>query len=258
MDQKTEKTKARHRAVRPIRICVDDIAASFGRVENAPATAALAASIARHGLLQPVVVRNADQKGKYLLVCGGRRVAACRLLGKRTVEALLADLSDEEAAACRIEEHLTHCPPHFLAEAEAMEETGFDRAAACFALDKRLLLRRRDMLDLPQSVRQIVRRFSLSLEQTQALLGIDGEERQFEAVWIIAERGLSAQQARRLAAAFSCAPAKEESGRRRMMRMAFREADLLVERLRACGISASVSLHSQDGGLCIRIALAKE
>jgi len=49
----------------------------------------LAASIARHGVLQPIVV-SADRDG-YELVAGHRRVLAARLAGKTTIPAVIRD-----------------------------------------------------------------------------------------------------------------------------------------------------------------------
>src|SRR2546426_10242100 len=49
----------------------------------------LAASISRHGILQPIVV-SADGEG-YELVAGHRRVLAARLAGKTTIPAVIRD-----------------------------------------------------------------------------------------------------------------------------------------------------------------------
>ena len=44
--------------------------------EDDPALIELAASIRRHGLLQPILVRRNPQAGRYALICGARRLAA--------------------------------------------------------------------------------------------------------------------------------------------------------------------------------------
>src|SRR4029077_4684115 len=49
----------------------------------------LAASISRHGVLQPIVV-SADSAG-YELVAGQRRVLAARLAGRTTIPAVIRD-----------------------------------------------------------------------------------------------------------------------------------------------------------------------
>ncbi|MCB2053188.1 MAG: ParB/RepB/Spo0J family partition protein [Geminicoccaceae bacterium] len=50
----------------------------------------LAASIERHGLLQPVIVRTSGE-GSYVLIAGERRMRACRKLGRKTIAAILTD-----------------------------------------------------------------------------------------------------------------------------------------------------------------------
>ena len=58
----------------------------------------LAQSIARHGMLQPVVVQENRENGRYMLVCGARRLAACRMLGLDEIDAVI-ELVDTLAAS---------------------------------------------------------------------------------------------------------------------------------------------------------------
>ncbi|MCB1885053.1 MAG: ParB/RepB/Spo0J family partition protein [Geminicoccaceae bacterium] len=61
----------------------------------------LAASIERHGLLQPVVVARAkpgDGKGGFRLVAGERRLRACKAIGRTTVAAIVSDGDPVELA----------------------------------------------------------------------------------------------------------------------------------------------------------------
>ena len=61
------------------------------------ALAELAASIAAHGLIQPIRVRAAEQGG-YIIVCGERRYRAVQLLGQTEIEAIVdAAPADERA-----------------------------------------------------------------------------------------------------------------------------------------------------------------
>jgi ParB family chromosome partitioning protein len=59
--------------------------------------AELAASIERHGLIQPVAVRRiADEDDSYLLVAGERRLRAVRLLGRAAILAVITDGDADE------------------------------------------------------------------------------------------------------------------------------------------------------------------
>ena len=47
-----------------------------------------------------------------------------------------------------------------------------------------------------------------------------------------------------------------QSARRRTVRAALEEVNKLACRLRAQGVETSVSVHSQEGGMCVQILLA--
>lgn len=67
--------------------------------------AELSESIQEHGVLQPIRVRPIGD-GRYQIIAGHRRVAASRAAGRQTVPAIIADESDETAAAQTIVENL--------------------------------------------------------------------------------------------------------------------------------------------------------
>lgn len=66
----------------------------------------LAASIAEHGLIQPITVRALDAEDLYQIVAGERRFRAVKMLGWATIPAIAKDLTDEEAAAVMLAENV--------------------------------------------------------------------------------------------------------------------------------------------------------
>lgn len=243
-----------------IRVSIDDVYGAMipGRMQQDEALAALAGSIARHGLLQPIVVRHNAQAGRYQLVCGARRLAACRLLGRREIDAMLLRADDPEAAACYFEEHLTHCLPHFLDEADALERLGARQVAACCAVGAGAIARRHRMLALTERTRQALRGYALTLDQAEPLADVPDADRQLEAATIIAERQLTAMQAQRLVYGVQRRAAEQMQSapcRRRAVREAMTEVTALAEHLRRRGLDARLSVLSQEGGLCIQIML---
>lgn len=58
----------------------------------------LAASIEKHGLQQPVLVKPAGTPGSYMLVAGERRLRAHQLLGRKTIPAIITQGRSEEIA----------------------------------------------------------------------------------------------------------------------------------------------------------------
>ena len=215
----------------------------------------LAASIARHGLLQPVIVRRNAQAGRYALVCGARRLQACRMLGLSQIDALLLEADEREAAACFLEEHWCREAVSCVDEAEFIARSGAPAFGGRFALPEGMLARRLRLLSLGERVRALVRRERLTLAQAEPLLAIAREDWQLEAASIIAQRGLSGAQARRLVMGEPRQEGAPEVGRRRATRAALRELSAVAERLNAQGIETSVSMHSQERGLCVQIVL---
>ena len=78
---------------------------------------ALAASIAEHGLLCPLLVRRAG--AGYALVAGARRLRALRLLGWESAPCLLAAADDLESRLMALVENIQRQELHYLDEAEA-------------------------------------------------------------------------------------------------------------------------------------------
>ncbi|MBU0777622.1 ParB/RepB/Spo0J family partition protein, partial [Patescibacteria group bacterium] len=88
----------------------------------------LAASIALHGVLQPLVVEQGEE-GRYSLQIGKRRLAASKLAGLDKVPAIILDgpLGSEESLAMRLVEniHRENLDPIDEAEAySALREMG--------------------------------------------------------------------------------------------------------------------------------------
>lgn len=254
--RRAERTPETGRRMQMMSLRIEDV---YGGViaerqrEDDPALIELAASIRRHGLLQPILVRSNPQAGRYALVCGARRLAACRLAGLAYVDALVMEADEAEAAACFMEEHLTRRIPEVIDEAQAVERAGAQSVLERFALPGRLLAERLRLLMLPEAVRMQLA--GLSLAQAMPLLRVHGEARQLEAAQIIAARSLTGRQALRLVMGPQQRTESVRRGRRRAVQEAMETVSRLAKRLSMQGVPASVTLHSQEGGVCIRILL---
>jgi ParB family chromosome partitioning protein len=151
------------------------------RVFDAGELERLAASIRQHGILQPVVVRRADD-GDYELVVGERRWRAARQAGLASIPAVVADVAPRERLALALVENvqrhdlnpieLAHAF-HALAEQGATQEeigtrVGFDRATVANHLR---------LLELPRELQQDVESGALSFGHAKALLSVASPER---------------------------------------------------------------------------------
>lgn len=186
------------RKLQIIRVNISDISGGIWSVAPEDSLALLMASIARHGLLQPVVLRPTGYGGRYMLVCGGRRLEACRRLGMRQIDAVLVEADAHEAVAISMEEHHAARSVHFLEEAEAIRGHGGMRLARSSVLGNVFFLRRLRLLDMGQRVCEAVRRAGMNMGQAEPLLLVPGEARRLEAAMLIAQRELTPWQARRL------------------------------------------------------------
>jgi ParB family chromosome partitioning protein len=77
-------------------------------------------SIKEHGVVQPVVVRPAQEgDGRYILVLGERRLRASKMAGKDTIPALVRRLSPQQAAEMTVLENVVRADLNPLEQAEA-------------------------------------------------------------------------------------------------------------------------------------------
>jgi ParB/RepB/Spo0J family partition protein len=66
----------------------------------------LAESIKEHGLIQPITVRHAKDDKRFEIIAGERRFRACKLLGWKTIPAIVTTLKDEDASAVTLAENI--------------------------------------------------------------------------------------------------------------------------------------------------------
>jgi ParB family transcriptional regulator, chromosome partitioning protein len=129
--------------------------------------------------VQPILVRpRAD--GRFQLIAGERRWRASKLVEKKTIPAILRQVSDEQAMEITIVENLQRADLNPIEQARGFERlsrefnmtheqisvrTGKDRASVSNYLR---------LLKLPSSVQQHVEGGTLSFGHARALLGLQG------------------------------------------------------------------------------------
>lgn len=144
---------------------------------NESELAELAASITANGVVQPILVRPLAS-GRYQLIAGERRWRASQLAGKKTVPAILRQVSDEQALEITIVENLQR------ADLNAMEQArAFERLSREFHMTQEQIATRTGkdrvsvsnyirLLSMPESVQQLVESGKLSFGHAKALLGL--------------------------------------------------------------------------------------
>jgi ParB family chromosome partitioning protein len=179
----------------------------------------LAATIAEHGLLQPLGVVDIGQ-GRYRVVYGNRRREAAVRLGLERVPCIMLDADDpstliqqltenvqrqdlndlEKARAfARLREQFTNGQPQN--EGELDEATG--RAVG---LSPRTVRRYLGLLDLPEEIQSLIRAGDLSVTQAQHLRRIANPRTQIELARAAVDEGMSAAELSRLSSYFAANP----------------------------------------------------
>lgn len=163
----------------------------------------LAASIAEHGLLQPIAVRPRPMGG-YTIVAGERRWRASRMAGLTEVPVVVKDVTDEQAMELALVENLQREDLDPVEEAagirELMTRCGLtqEQAAQKLGKSRSALANSLRLLNLPESVLELLKSGFLSMGHAKVILGLPTAELQQQAAQIIADEQLNVRQAEAL------------------------------------------------------------
>ena len=160
-------------------------------------------SIARHGILQPLSVRDIGG-GKYELIAGERRLRAARLAGLTTVPVIFRIATDAELAEMALIENIQREDLNPIEEAHA-----YQRLLTEFRLSQEELARRVArsrsaiansvrLLRLAEEVQAFIANGVLTMGQVRPLLALESAALQREAAEYIQEHELSARGAEAL------------------------------------------------------------
>ncbi len=175
---------------------------------------ALAMSIKRHGLIQPILVR--PREGGYELVAGERRWRAAQIAGLTEIPAIVRTCSDDELLALALIENLQREDLNPLEEAQAYkvlierfnltqeaiaERVGKSRASIANTLR---------LLSLPEPIKKALRDEQITEGHARAVLGAPDEGVMMEVFQQIMKLGLSVRQTERLIQRLAKKPRKRE------------------------------------------------
>ena len=165
----------------------------------------LADSIARHGLIQPIVVRP-TMNGRYMIIAGERRWRACRMAGLDAVPIIVKDTDDRTLMELALIENLQREDLNAVEEAlgykalieefeltqeEVAHRMGKSRSAVTNALR---------LLSLNETELEALRRGTISAGHARALLACEDEELR-QKMLIAAADGASVRELERMVSA---------------------------------------------------------
>jgi len=222
---------------------------------DAEKLAGLCLSVRRHGILEPLVVRQVD--GGYQLVAGERRLRAARMAGLRTVPVVIRETDDEDQAVLSLVENLQredlNCLEEALGYRRLIEEYGLtqEELGRRLGCSQPTIANKLRLLKLSPAVQDLVRSGRLSETHARALLRLEDEDVVDKLSQRIVREGLSVRETEEIVNQAVRGISREISARRqkaqkvlrvfkdvRIFLNTFRRA---VETLREAGVKAQLS-----------------
>ena len=163
----------------------------------------LAASIALHGVLQPVVVRRRPH-GDYELVAGERRLRAAKLAGKATIPAVVRDTSSDELLELALVENVQRSDLNPMDEAQAYRELTerfrltHDQVATRVGKSRVAVTNALRLLEMAPETRTSVAEGRITEGHGRALASITDAEQQVALLAVVVERRMSVRQTEEL------------------------------------------------------------
>lgn len=163
----------------------------------------LAASIKRHGVVQPLVV-TPIKNGKYILIAGERRWRASQLAGLKTVPALVRDSKELEQLEIALIENVQRVDLSPLEQAVSIERLHEQFSLSYESISQRLgkapstVNNTVRLLQLPEAAREALTTSKISEGHARAILALKNDtKRQQYLLETIITQGWSVRQAER-------------------------------------------------------------
>jgi len=210
--------------------------------------AELAASIKKHGVIQPIVVRPL-QSGGYELIAGERRWRACKSLGYRKIPAVVKECQDLEASAVSLIENIQREDLNPLEEALAyhqlMDNYGLTQEEVSERVGKSrsFVANMVRLLGLPNEVKDMLASGQLNAGHARALLAIQDGKKQVAAAGKIVRLNLNVRQAESMARALS-----QKKDKQKKRETILDEDRIEVEAKLKNRLRATVKLKEKAGG----------
>ncbi len=178
---------------------------------------ALAESIQKHGVLQPIIVRP-DQiiDDTYEIIAGERRWRAAKLAGLDEIPAVILDGDDLKIAQVSIIENIQREDLNAVEEALAyqglMDRFGLtqDQVSKQVGKSRSAVANLLRLLDLPENVLEMLKNNEISAGHARALLALNSEEDMISLAGKIVEKQLSVREVEAAVKKLNSVPDQED------------------------------------------------
>ena len=226
----------------------------------------LAASIRRHGVVQPLVVRRRNDG--WELVAGERRLRAARLAGLATVPCVEAQVDERESALLALVENLQRRDLHYFEEAAAIADylrrTGStqEEAAAELGRSASAVANKLRLLRLSPACQALLLETGLTERHARCLLRLEDEEERLRAARRAAERNWNVAQTeqyveRRLQELQAIAPTGRRTYILKDVRLFLNSVDRGLRIVREAGVEAKCLREDTDEEIVMTIRIPR-
>jgi ParB family chromosome partitioning protein len=163
----------------------------------------LAKSIKTFGILQPLVVKRSEEKGRYELIAGERRLRAAKKAGLKAVPVQVRDVTDQQKLEIALIENIQreNLNPIEMAAAykQLMEEFDLtqEKVASQLGKPRSSVANTLRLLGLPEEIQLALIDGRLSEGHAKYLIGLDTEAKQMKLFRQIMHNNLSVQDVNR-------------------------------------------------------------
>ncbi|MEC9488733.1 MAG: ParB/RepB/Spo0J family partition protein [Halanaerobium sp.] len=162
----------------------------------------LTASIKKHGVIQPVLVRKKEDS--FQLIAGERRWRASQAAGREMIPAMVLEADERKVMEIALVENLQREDLNILEKAKAYQQLledfslTQDELAARVGKSRSAITNTLRLLKLPPEVLKYVSRETLSMGHARALLSLDDRQMQIALARKIAQEDLSVREVEQL------------------------------------------------------------
>ena len=228
--------------------------------------AELADSIRRHGILQPLTVRQTAEG--WELVAGERRLRAARLAGLETVPCIRVQAGEQESALLALIENIQRKDLHYFEEAAAiaayLRQSGVTQEAAAALLGRSpsALANKLRLLRLSPDCRRLLTENGLTERHARDLLRLEDPEEQLHTLRHIIKASLNVAQAeqyidKRLTELQTTPPAGSRTFILKDVRLFLNSLDRGLRLVQEAGIGAESHREDTEDAILLTIRIPK-
>lgn len=223
----------------------------------------LAESIENFGIIQPLIV--SKKENKFQLIAGERRLRAAKIVNFKEVPAIVNSYNEEEVAEISLVENIQREDLNFLDEALAYYSiiNKFDLSQSELAKkvgkSQSTVANKLRILNLPEEILALIRKYELSERHTRALLKIEDHEKQKEFIEMVHKKDLSVRQLNKKIDSYL----DKDNNKKQVktyytdLRLPKNTLNSAIDQLKKAGIKVKVDKEDDEQFLIYRIKIPK-